>query len=204
MPDTPAPIFCRNSHSSTTCGSLAAWRISVTPSARGGGKQRRLGAGHRRLVEVHRRGLESVGRLEHVVGPWPSARAHRAAARPGGCEIDRRAGKSPPGAARCALPVPRQQRPKQQDGPAQASDQRAVRRVRVDRAARTRRVVVPMPSTSAPRSTSRRAITSTSPMRGTFVRTHSSSVSRHAASSGSAAFLLPSTATRPSSLCRLR
>jgi len=34
-------------------------------------------------------------------------------------------------------------------------------------------------------------------MRGTFVRTHSSSVRRHAASSGNAAFLLPSTDTRP-------
>ena len=64
---------------------------------------------------------------------------------------------------------------------------------------RTLIVVVPMPSTSAPMSASRRAITSTSPMRGTLVSTHSSSVSRQAASSGSAAFLLPSTATRPSS-----
>ena len=33
MPVTPAPIFLRNSHSSTTWGSVAAWRISVTPSA---------------------------------------------------------------------------------------------------------------------------------------------------------------------------
>ena len=58
-----------------------------------------------------------------------------------------------------------------------------------------------MPSTSAPRSSSSRAITSTSPIRGTLVRTHSSSVSRQAARIGSAAFLLPSTATRPSSRC---
>src|SRR5690606_19897401 len=42
-----------------------------------------------------------------------------------------------------------------------------------------------------------RAITATSPIRGTLVSTHSSSVSRHAASSGRAAFLLPSTATAP-------
>src|SRR5262249_5340756 len=55
------------------------------------------------------------------------------------------------------------------------------------------------PSTSAPRSRSRRAITSTSLIRGTLVRTHSSVVSRHAASSGSAAFLLPSTWTEPDS-----
>src|SRR5207237_1871509 len=62
---------------------------------------------------------------------------------------------------------------------------------------RTRSVVLPMPSTSAPRSRSSRAITSTSLMRGTFVSTHSWVVSKHAASSGSAAFLLPSTSTDP-------
>jgi hypothetical protein len=31
MPVTSAPIFCRNSHSSTTCGSVAAWRILGEP-----------------------------------------------------------------------------------------------------------------------------------------------------------------------------
>src|SRR6266496_2916822 len=54
-----------------------------------------------------------------------------------------------------------------------------------------------MPSTSAPRSSSRRAMTSTSPMRGTFSSTHCSSVIRQAATSGSAEFLLPSTSMRP-------
>ena len=63
---------------------------------------------------------------------------------------------------------------------------------------RMRSVVLPMPSTSAPRSSSSRAITSTSAMRGTLVSVHGSSVSRQAAISGSAAFLLPSTSTRPS------
>src|SRR5205807_1804006 len=62
---------------------------------------------------------------------------------------------------------------------------------------RTRSVVLPMPSTSPLRSRISRAITSTSLIRGTLVRTHSSLVSRHAASSGSAAFLLPSTSTAP-------
>ena len=32
-PVMPTPSFSRNSHSSTTCGSHAAWRISVTPGA---------------------------------------------------------------------------------------------------------------------------------------------------------------------------
>src|SRR5262249_50216202 len=54
-----------------------------------------------------------------------------------------------------------------------------------------------MPSTSPPRSRISRAITSTSLIRGTLVSTHSSFVSRHAASNGSAAFLLPSTSTAP-------
>ena len=93
MPVTPAPIFARNSHSSTTCGSVAAWRISVTPRRWRRGQQRRLGAGDRRLVEIHRRALEAVRRLEHVV------RAARPAARPSPrsasrcVEIVRRAGK---------------------------------------------------------------------------------------------------------------
>ena len=65
-------------------------------------------------------------------------------------------------------------------------------------AQRIRSVVLPMPSTSAPRSSSSRAITSTSAMRGMLVSVHHSSVNRHAATSGSAAFLLPSTSTRPS------
>src|SRR5689334_24477930 len=33
MPSTFTPIAARNSHSSTTWGSQAAWRISVTPDA---------------------------------------------------------------------------------------------------------------------------------------------------------------------------
>src|SRR5204863_5853335 len=52
-----------------------------------------------------------------------------------------------------------------------------------------------MPSTCPPRSRISRAITSTSLIRGTLVRTHSSTVNRQAASSGSAEFLFPSTST---------
>src|SRR4029450_11768656 len=64
---------------------------------------------------------------------------------------------------------------------------------------RTRKVDVPAPETVAPRPCISCTITSTSRIRGMFVRTHSSSLNRHAASSGSAEFLLPSTATLPSS-----
>jgi hypothetical protein len=73
---------------------------------------------------------------------------------------------------------PRQQRPEQKNRPAQPADKCAVGRMRAIDGVRMRRVVVPMPSTSAPMSRSRRAITSTSPIRGTLVSTHSSSVRR--------------------------
>ena len=95
-------------------------------------------------------------------------------------------------------PDARQQRSEQQHRPAQPADQRAIRHMAAQPSARGRAAsCCRCRRTSAPRSRSSRAITSTSPIRGTLVSTHSSSVSRHAASSGSAAFLLPSTATRP-------
>ena len=54
-------------------------------------------------------------------------------------------------------------------------------------------------SASAPRSASSSTIVSTSRIRGTFVSVTGSSVSRHAARIGSAAFLLPAARTRPQS-----
>src|SRR4030095_15213379 len=109
----------------------------------------------------------------------------------------RRAGKSPPGGAMWARPV------RANRGQSRSTEPRS--RPTSDRSgawvltclARIRSVVVPIPSTPTPRSSSRRAMTSTSAMPGTFVRTPSPSVSRHAARSGNAAFLFPSTETRP-------
>ena len=166
-----------------------------------GGKQRRLGAGDGRLVEVHRRARQPVRRLEHVIGRGALPRAHRDAARRGASrssaapesrrpEARCARGRRAPAAVRAAAPSRAAGRPARDPGCGCATF-----------GARMRSVVLPMPSTSAPRSRSSRAITSTSPIRGTLVSTHSSSVSRHAASSGSAAFLLPSTATRPCSRC---
>src|SRR5581483_3845364 len=111
--------------------------------------------------------------------------------------IVRRAGKSPPGAPRYARPR------RASNGPSSSTDPRKRPTSAPSGSSLTtsgqqiRSVVLPIPSTSAPRSSSSRAITSTSLMRGTFVSTHASVVSRHAASSGSAAFLLPSTSTDP-------
>ncbi len=123
-------------------------------------------------------------------------------------EIERLAGKSPPGNARCARPR------RASSGPISSTDPRirptsfASGSSFVTFSQRTRTVDVPMPSTVAPRSMSSCAIASTSLMRGMLVSTHSSLVRRHAASNGSAAFLLPSTSTdpdrrRPPSICRM-
>ena len=103
-PVMPAPSCCRNSQSSTTCGSQAAWRISETPGRRGGGEQRRLGAGDRRFVQVDRRRLQTVRRLERVTGTVDDARAHRRRAPRDAWRCVRRAGKSPPGGASRARP----------------------------------------------------------------------------------------------------
>ena len=111
----------------------------------------------------------------------------------------RRAGKSPPGWAMCARPARARSGPSRRTEPRSLPTRLASGSCVRTAGQRTRRVVVPMPSTSAPRSSSSRAITSTSAIRGTLWRTHSWSVRRHAASSGSAAFLFPSTSTRPES-----
>ena len=107
--------------------------------------------------------------------------------------IVRRAGKSPPGGARRARSAPREQRSEQQHRSAQPADQRGIGLVAVTRGQRTRSVVSRCPRPRRQGRPAARAITSTSRMRGTLVSTHSSVVSRQAASSGSAAFLLPST-----------
>ncbi len=111
--------------------------------------------------------------------------------------IVRRAGKSPPGIPRIARPV------RASSGPSSNTDPRSFPTsswlgsdVLISRQ-RTRTVVVPRPCTSAPSSVKSCAITSTSPIRGILLRTHSSVVRRQAASRGSAAFLLPSTSIEP-------
>ena len=65
----------------------------------------------------------------------------------------------------------------------------------------TRSVVVPTPLTSAPRLWRRSTMTPTSLIRGTFCSSQGSSVSTHAASSGRAAFLFPSTSIWPARRC---
>ena len=111
----------------------------------------------------------------------------------------RRVGKSPPGGARRTRPV------RARSGPISSTDPRrrptsfgsGVSLVTVG--VESRACGVPSPLTRAPTPVSRSAITRMSEMRGTFSRRHVSSLSRQAATSGSAEFLLPSTVMRPDS-----
>ena len=55
MPSICAPSETRNRQRSCTCGSQAAFPITVSPVGEHGGHDRVLGAGHARLVEEHAR-----------------------------------------------------------------------------------------------------------------------------------------------------
>ncbi len=132
-PSIGTPIACRNSHSSTTCGSVAAWRISVTPSAAAAASTRRLGAGDRRLVEIERGAAQPVGRVQLVARLGDDARPER----------DQRLHVRRDGAPRREVAArrrqahaagPGEQRAHQQHRPAQAADQ-----LRIGRVARHRR-----------------------------------------------------------------
>ena len=189
-------MLCRNLQTSTTCGSVAAWRISVTPS---------IVAAASRAVSVpvtdaSSRYIDAACSPFGASSAWPvegSTVAPRLTSASIWVPMVRRAGKSPPGIPRMARPV------RASSGPSNRTDPRSLPTSSLLGSdvlmfwQRTRTVVVPRPWTSAPISFRSLAITSTSPMRGMLVSTHSSVVSRHAASSGSAAFLLPSTSMRP-------
>ncbi len=136
MPSTCAPIAARNWQSSATCGSQAALRISVGPLRLRRGEQRGLGAGDRRLEQIHRRaGQSAVGGFEAMARlVLDDARAHRAerahvrrdrAAR--GEIAARRRQTRPAGAA--------EQRAQQQHRSAQPADQARIRLGRHDIAA---------------------------------------------------------------------
>ena len=111
----------------------------------------------------------------------------------------RRVGKSPPGGARRTRPV------RASSGPISNTDPRSrptsfgsgVSLVTFGVAISS--VGVPSPLTRAPTPVSRSAITRMSEIRGTFSSRQVSSLSRQAATSGSAEFLLPSTVMRPES-----
>ena len=116
----------------------------------------------------------------------------------------RRAGKSPPGCASQADPRRASSGPRSRTEPRSLPTSTGSGRSLVHRRAADAHRRRAGPSTVAPSPRISSSNTSTSRMRGTFDSTHSSSVSRHAASSGNAEFLLPSTATVPRAGGRLR
>ena len=192
MPSMCAPMATSRRQRSCTCGSQAAWWIVVTPSASDGGHERVLGGRDRGLVEVELRALEAARRAEAVgaVGrrprrPAPRARTgasrracgrsrRRPAAARRRCRSARAAGRRAGSRRGCARRAPRR-----------ATWSARRRRTRAPRCARVH-------ATSAPRSASSSSIVSTSRMRGMLPSTTGSEVSSVAASSVSAAFLLPS------------
>ncbi len=85
----------------------------------------------------------------------------------------RRAGKSPPGAARRAEPLRASSGPSSSTDPRSRPTSAGSGRSELTEAHVMRTVDVPRPATVAPRPASRSIITSTSRIRGTLVRTHS-------------------------------
>ncbi len=128
---TPAPIFRRNWHSSTTCGSQAACRISVTPRAAAAASS----AVSVPVTDASSRYIDAPARPFGASRTWPSpsiSRAPKALSAPRCIAIVRRAGKSPPGGASLRAAAPREHRAEQQHGAAQPADQRALRLVAHD------------------------------------------------------------------------
>ena len=197
--DVPSPVDRRRpspAGTGTARRRAARWRRGGSRCARR--RRPRRAAPSRCRSPTPRRGrstrrVRPVGRLERVPGAVERSRAPIARSACRCVSIVRRAGKSPPGGASRARPRRASSGPSSstepRSRPTSAGSGSSVVIVAQRIAQRRRADALDL----APRSSSSRAITSTSRMRGTFVSTHSSSVSRHAASSGSAAFLLPST-----------
>ena len=105
-------LACRMTDFRTACGTRR-------------GQKRRLGAGHRRFVEIHRRRPEAVWRFEHVAGTRDDPRTHRLE------RLDMRRerparGKITAGRGELRAAAACQQRTEQQDRSAQPADQRAI------------------------------------------------------------------------------
>ena len=192
MPSTRAPMAPRNSHSSATCGSQAAWRISVMPFACAAASS----AVSVPVTDASSRYIDAPCRPSGASRRWPGGSSTmRAAHRDERVQMRRdRASRREVAAGRRELRAARRGRAaRRAAAPTRAAGRPASDRARTTRMSRhvTRSVDVPSPSTSAPSDRSRSIMTATSRMRGTLRSSHVSVVSRHAASSGSAAFLLP-------------
>ena len=181
----------------STCGSHAALRISVTPVAAAAPSSAvsvPVTDASSRYTDapVSPSGASTTCPAASSVTVAPMAPSARR------CVVMvRRAGKSPPGAASAAARSGR--RAIRAAAPTRASRPTSLGSGSDDRMSRhvIRSVGVPSPSTSAPSDRRRSSMTPTSRICGTLRSSQVSGVSRHAASSGSAAFLLPPTVTDP-------
>ena len=160
---------------------------------------------HQRVLGPHHRGLvhEDLAGAETAGGALSSIQ--RSPVDPGaevleGVEVgveaaaadEVTAGRRHPGLAET-----RQQRPGQQEGGPDPARELLVDNVSATPAAQRRTLLSATHSTSTPSCSSRAICASVSRIRGTRCSSTSSSVSRQAARIGSAAFLLPATATSP-------
>src|SRR6266566_5513915 len=196
MPSMRAPIFPSSRQRSCTCGSRAALKISVLPSARTAASRMfsvPVTVGRSKTMRAPRKrsacATSSVADSEMVA---PICRSPRRC-----CSTRRAPMSSPPGRGSRALPK----------RPSNAPKSRMVARIRLPRSSGTRGadaprasiVIEPSPLHFAPMLSRTCAITRVSVTRGTFFRCTGSSVRRAAAISGRAAFLEPLTHRSPAS-----
>src|SRR5256885_5210601 len=196
MPSMRAPILPSRWQRSWTCGSRAALKISVRPSARTAASRMfsvPVPVGRSKAMRAPRNrsacATSSVADSEMVAPIWR---------RPRRCCSTRRAPmSSPPGRGSRALPK----------RPINAPSSRIVARIRPPSSSDTRgvdaplasMVIAPSPSHFAPMLSRTCAITCVSVTRGTFFRCTGSLVRRAAAISGRAAFFEPLTQRSPAS-----
>ena len=149
------------------------------------------------VTDASSRYIDAPRKPSGASSAWPGSSVRRAPSATSACrcvEIVRRAGKSPPGGASRAEPRRASSGPSQQHRAAQPADERRIGSIGRDLRAANRdgRRADPVHRrlrdlSAAPPSPRRRGCA------GTFSRTQVSSVRRQAATSGSAAFLFPST-----------
>src|SRR5215218_8793569 len=199
MPSIAAPILLSIRARSCTCGSEAALRITLEPGVSAAAISAFSVAitdgSSMKKSQASRPPSGALNRMSRLCSTWaPSARK---ASRCGSSR--RRPITSPPGGGSTASPK------RASSGPATRNDARmrsarpGSTSVLVTASAWSATVLPSRRSIFTPRSTSSVISASVSRMRGTLCSTICSSVSRHAASSGRAAFLLPAGTTVPDS-----
>ena len=189
MPSMRAPSSTRNRARSCTCGSPAAFITTVRPGA----VTAAIRAFSVAVTEASSRKMSApleAGVAQPVVAVDQALGAERAERQQVGVH-PAPADEVAAGERQLHLAAARQQRARQQERCPQAAAEVGVEVVVRTRSARSAREFGPSSRTLTPRSSRRASITCTSRMSGTLSSTTSSSVRRHAARIGRAAFLSP-------------